>query len=124
MSALQRKQHWTISNQFIIPVLISTFLITIKLSVATSECKQKFEGFGVFLGSNDHFGRSKPGTEAKVMQIVYDSLGIRYVNMLVYFGNYFRHPHFEHTKTIYFSQEIKGPDGSPYMLDGSWVMAA
>lgn len=42
-----------------------------------ASCDQKFEGFGVFLGSNQHFSRSKPGIEERVLQVVYDFLGIR-----------------------------------------------
>ncbi|XP_037033740.1 uncharacterized protein LOC119072591 [Bradysia coprophila] len=58
-------------------VFLGTVILTLNWSVHASQCPLKFEGFGVFLGSNDHLGRSKPGTEAKVVQIVYESLGIR-----------------------------------------------
>lgn len=56
---------------------LCTLFLTLNWSALASKCSLKFEGFGVFLGSNDHFGRSQPGTEAKVVQIVYESLGIR-----------------------------------------------
>lgn len=69
------KKTMKVYNAFI--VVLSTYLLTAKLLVLASDCKLKFEGFGVFLGSNDHFGRSKPGTEAKVLHMVYESLGIR-----------------------------------------------
>lgn len=47
------------------------------ISCVSGACDQKFEGFGIFLGSNDHFGRSPPGTAAKVLDVVYNFLGIR-----------------------------------------------
>ncbi len=58
-------------------IFLCTLALTLDLPVTATKCHRKFEGFGVFLGSNDHFGRSKSGTEAKVVQIVYESLGIR-----------------------------------------------
>lgn len=84
MNIFQLKYHRTTNYNLITLVLLFVYLIQINLSVTASKCEQKFEGFGVFLGSNDHFGRSKPGTDAKVLQTVYDSLGIRYLNICIY----------------------------------------
>lgn len=58
--------------------LISLVVIVSVVQVSNA-CDQKFEGFGVFLGSNAHFSRSQPGIEAKVIQVVYEFLGVRYV---------------------------------------------
>lgn len=64
-------------NGAAIIIVLCALLLTINSTVLANKCNLKFEGFGVFLGSNDHFGRSIPGTEAKVLQTVYESLGIR-----------------------------------------------
>lgn len=58
-------------------IFLGTLVLVLNWPVCASKCQLKFEGFGVFLGSNAHFGRSKNGTEAKVVKVVYEELGIR-----------------------------------------------
>ncbi|CAL8075017.1 unnamed protein product [Orchesella dallaii] len=76
MGFFGRRKQWTKGSKFIISILLSTVLVAL-LSLNVKACEQKFEGFGVFLGSNKYFGRSKAGTDAKVLQVVYEFLGIR-----------------------------------------------
>jgi hypothetical protein len=46
--------------------------------ISSTSCTLPFEGFGVFLGSVDHFSESAPGTVEKVIEKIYMDLRIRY----------------------------------------------
>ncbi len=61
----------------VIKAYVIVSILFMSFPEAKASCDQKFEGFGVFLGSNQHFSRSKPGIEERVLQVVYDFLGIR-----------------------------------------------
>lgn len=63
-------------------VLIAVFL---NLSVLIYACDDPFEGFGIHLGSIDHFANSPNGTVQKVIDKVYDDLLIRYFNFYIIF---------------------------------------
>lgn len=53
------------------------FAIFPSLLVLIYACDEPFDGFGIHLGSIDHFAASPSGTVQKVIDKVYDDLGIR-----------------------------------------------
>ncbi|CAL8078876.1 unnamed protein product [Orchesella dallaii] len=59
------------------PQIIVLLLLFSSLGKSNTFCGLPFEGFGVFLGSVGHFQRSPQGTIPKVVDLVYNDLGIR-----------------------------------------------
>lgn len=59
--------------------ILSLVLLVIfsSLSALIYACDEPFEGFGIHLGSIDHFAASPPGAVQKVIDKVYDDLLIR-----------------------------------------------
>lgn len=59
-------------------LLLALLLIFSNLSMRVYACEEPFEGFGIHLGSIDHFAASPPGTVEKVVDKIYNDLAIRY----------------------------------------------
>lgn len=54
-----------------------TFAVLSSLSMLIYACDEPFQGFGIHLGSIDHFASSPSGTVQKVVDKIYEDLKIR-----------------------------------------------
>jgi len=62
---------------FGVRTLFFGIVIILAASVPVNGCDEMFEGFGIYLGSVNHFETSPPGMVSKVFDKTYNDLGIR-----------------------------------------------